>query len=279
MKKHNCSDCRREAKVLLYDLEVSPRLGYYYGTYDVTPIQEVEAPILLSISWKWLGDKKVNSLTLDDRGLVDTHNDKLLVKELWKLLDECEIACGHNSKRFDDKMANYFFIKHNMTPPSPYKEVDTLQIARRFFKFDNNKLDYLDKFLGGKGKTETTYADVWYDLLNGDKRARKKASDLMKKYNEQDVLALENIYKRLLPWATNHPNMALHAGRPDVCPRCGFEADFRVRAYRKTGMQINAVQYECSHCHAFVTRALTKDEREELAEEGRLKTTYRNLSN
>lgn len=271
-------DFRRDAKVLLVDLEISPRLGYYYGCYQVNPILEIEPPILLSISWKWLGEKKVHSLTLEDCRLVDPHNDKLLVDKLWQLYDDASIVCGHNSKHFDDKMANYFFIKHNMTPPSPYKEVDTLQMARRWFKFDKNNLDYLDKLFGGKGKTETTYADVWKDLLDGDRKARKRASDLMKKYNEGDVLALERIYNKLLPWATNHPNMALHAGRPTICPRCGYESSFKIKSYRRTGVQVNAIQYECMHCHAYVTRALDKDERLELEAQGNLKSMYRNLA-
>lgn len=271
-------DFRREAKVLFYDEEVSPSLGYYYGGYDVTPILEVEGPILLSISWKWLGEKKVHSLTLEDCRLVDPHDDKVLVKKLWDLLDECQVACGHNSRKFDDKMANHFFIKHNMTPPSPHKEVDTLQIARKYFKFNRNNLDYLDKFLGGKGKTRTTYADVWKDLLDGDKKARKHASVLMKKYNEGDVLALERIYNKLLPWADNHPNMALLAGQECICPRCGNSTDFKVKAYRRTGAQVNGIQYQCKHCGAYVTRKLEKHERDELDEQGRLKSTFRNLS-
>lgn len=271
-------DFRREAKVLFYDEEVSPSLGYYYGGYDVTPILEVEGPILLSISWKWLGEKKVHSLTLEDCRLVDPHDDKVLVKKLWDLLDECQVACGHNSRKFDDKMANHFFIKHNMTPPSPYKEVDTLQIARKYFKFNRNNLDYLDKFLGGKGKTQTTYADVWKDLLDGDKKARKHASVLMKKYNEGDVLALERIYNKLLPWADNHPNMALLTGQECICPRCGNSTDFKVKAYRRTGVQVNGIQYQCKHCGAYVTRKLEKHERDELDEQGSLKSVFRNIA-
>ena len=271
------TDYRRDAKVLFYDLEVAPRLGYYYGTYDVTPIKEVRPPILLSISWKWLGDKKVNSLTIFDRATVDPYNDKLLVDELWKLLDECQIAVGHNSKRYDDKMSNFFFIKHGLTPPSPYKEFDTLQTAKKYFKFDCNKLDYLGKLLVGEGKTEVTYGDVWEDLLEGNKKEKKRASELMKKYNENDVLLLEKIYNKMLPWATNHPNMALFAEQEHICPRCGNESEFRVKSYRRTGCQINAIQYQCLKCGAYVTRKLTKEERDILKENGKLTSTFRNV--
>ena len=270
-------DYRRDAKVLLYDLEVSPRLGYYYGAYEVTPIKEVRPPILLSLAWKWLGEKEVHCKTLLDYSIIDPYNDKLLVRELWNLLDQAEIVVGHNSKRFDDKMSNYFFIKHDMLPPSPYKEFDTLQAAKKYFKFDCNKLDYLGKLLNGKGKTELTYSDCWEDLLEGNKKQQKKASELMKKYNKNDVLLLEKLYNKLLPWATNHPNMALHAEREHICPRCGYESEFRVKSYRRTGMQINAIQYQCKKCGGFVTRVLTKEERDELRETGKLKSIFRNV--
>lgn len=274
MKK---TDFRRDAKVLFYDLEVSPRIGYYYGTYDVTPIKEIRPPILLSIAWKWLGEKKTNCLTLYDRATVDPYNDRLLVNELWNLLDEANIVVAHNGKRFDDKMSNYFFIKHDMDPPSPYKEFDTLQTAKKYFKFDCNKLDYLGKMLTGQGKTEVTYGDVWEDLLEGNKKEKKKASDLMKDYNIRDVEVLEKIYLKMLPWATNHPNMALYAGQEHICPRCGNDSEFEVKSYRRTGMQVNAIQYRCKKCGAYVTRKLSPEEREELDNNGKLRSTFRNM--
>lgn len=270
-------DFRRDANVLLYDIEVAPRLGFYYGNYEVTPIKELKPPTLLSVAWKWLGDKEAHCLTIYDRAGSDCYDDRLLVNELWNLLDACQIAIGHNSKRFDDKMSNYFFIKHNMTPPSPYQEFDTLQTAKKYFKFDCNKLDYLGKLLVGEGKTKETYGDCWEDLMFGNNKEKKKASELMKKYNINDVLVLEKIYNKMLPWATNHPNMALHAGKDYVCPRCGNDSEFEVKSYRRTGLQINAIQYRCKNCGGYVTKKLTPEEREELESEGRLRSTFRNV--
>ena len=271
------TDFRRDAKILIWDAEISPRLGYYYGAYEVTPIKEVRPPILLSIAWKWLGDKKANCLTLYDRPTVDSYNDKLLVNELWNLLDEAEIVVGFNNKRFDDKMANYFFVKHGMTPPSPYKEVDVMQNAKKYFKFDCNKLDYLGKLLVDGGKTKETYVDFWEDLLEGNRKERKKASEGMKKYNIEDVLVTERLYNKLLPWMTNHPNIALYAEQEHICPRCGNDSEFSVKSYRRTGMQINAIQYQCKNCGAYVTRKLSKEERDELREQGRLTSVFRNV--
>lgn len=274
MKK---TDYRRDAKVLIYDLECSPLLGWAYEQYQTNLLKVEQAPVLLAFSWKWLGEKgKPHGYTILDFKQSNRFDDSGIVRKLWELLDECEVAVAYNGKRFDDKMANTFFLKNNMTPPSLFKEYDPLQTARRFFKFGNNKLDYLGGLLINEHKTETTHSDCWYDMLYGDKRTQKKKAKLMDTYCRQDVVLLEKIYNKLLPWATNHPNMSVHAGEDSICPRCGHAARFRIKAYRKTGVQVNAIQLECGHCHSFVTRPLTPEEKEEYELHGSIKAKYRN---
>lgn len=267
---------QREANVLFYDLEVSGRLGWYYGVREVTPIREERAPTLLSVAWKWLGEKETHCLTLYDRQMADPLNDRMLVGELWSLLDKARIVVGHNSRSFDDKVASAFFLRHGMTPPSPYQEFDTLKTARKYFKFDDNRLDSLGKLLVGQGKTEVTYGDCWYNLMFGNNQEKKNASKLMSTYNKRDVEVLEKIYLKMLPWATNHPNMALAAGHDFLCSRCGNDSEFKIKAYRRTQTQVNAVQMQCKKCGAYVTRLLTPEEKEELMNKGSLKALYRN---
>ena len=52
--------------------------------------------------------------------------------------------------------------------------------------------------------------------MNGDKDAWKRMQD----YNVQDVVLLEQLYNKLLPWIKNHPNQNLFSGDV-VCPTCG----------------------------------------------------------
>lgn len=269
----------RDAKILCFDLEVSPNLGWFYGQYDTTPLKIEQPPVLLAMAWKWLGDKgKPQGNIISDFRQISNFDDYGIVHKLWELLDEANIVVAHNGRRFDEKVANAFFLRHNMKPPRPYQSFDTLQTARRYFKFDNNKLDYLGKLLIGEGKTNTTYRDCWDKMLNGSNQEQKKYGRLMDKYCRKDVEVLEKIYYKILPWANNHPNVALAAGVDFICPRCGNDADFKIKAYRRTGVQVNAIQYECLHCHGYVTRPLTKEEREELDDEGKRRSIYRNLS-
>mgnify|MGYP000039721627 FL=1 len=169
----------REAKVLFWDAECSPSLGYTYGQYQTNVIKVERPPVLLSFAWKWLGEKETHCLTLHDRPTVQQGDDSLLAKELWNILDQAEIVVNHNV-RFDNKFANGLFLRHGMPPTSWYKTFCTLQTARRYFKLDNNKLDYLGQLLGVGQKTAITNHDVWYDcLIHNDEKAWKK----LKKYN------------------------------------------------------------------------------------------------
>lgn len=163
-----------------------------------------------------------------------------------------------------------------MTPPSPFQPIDTLTEARRYFRLGSNKLDYLGELLVGEGKTETTYKDCWWGMLNGDDKTKKRLSKQMKIYCQQDVALLEKIYEKFLPWATNRPNLALEAGHDFVCPRCLESADFKVKSYRRTRVRTSAVQLQCKKCGGYVTRLLTPEEKEELASTGRLASIYRN---
>lgn len=268
-------DYRIEAKVLLIDLEVSPTLMWAYGQYETNAVKVMHPPILLSVAWKWLGGDETHCETLVDDETPVKWDDKMLVRRLWQLMDECQIFVSHNVK-FDERVANALFLRHGMARPSWYKTFCTLKTARRFFKLDNNKLDYLGKLLCGEGKTETTYADCWEDMLYGDEETKKRASETMKIYNKQDVDLLEKIYCKLLPFADNHPNMALAIGRPDVCPRCGKRSSFKIKAYRQTQNQVNAIQYQCRSCKGYVTRKLTKEEREELDFYNKRTSEFRN---
>lgn len=272
------TDFRRDAGVLNMDLEVAPRMAWVYDFYETNVVEEIRPQVLLAVSWKWLGEKEAHCLTIYDRPGINRYDDKPLVTELWNLLDEANIVCAFNGKRFDLKMSNTFFLRHNMAPPSPYKQVDPLQTLRAKFRLGCNKLDYVGQFMDVGKKTEETYKDCWKKLLEGNEKERKEASKIMSRYCQNDSELLEKVYLKVLPWMDNHPNMALYSEQETICPRCGCASEFEVKSYRRTGMQINAIQYKCKRCGAYVTRKLEKFERDELKEQGKLTTVFRNVA-
>lgn len=260
----------KKPRIISFDLEVSPALGYFYPpTYETGILKIEERQKLMSFAWQVVGEKKIHSLCLYDMDTykVDPHNDKLLTIELHKVLSTADILLGQNSDQFDIKMANYFFIRNGLEPIPPTKSLDTKKIAKRYFRFANNKLDNLGEELGVGGKTKVTHAQIWQDcFLDGDKKSWK----LMNKYCEQDVRITTEIYLKMRGFMHSHPSMSRISGEWDSCPRCGGY-NYRIKAYRTTNTS-RYRQYQCNECHGFFS-----DRKAVTAKQGDMKPEFVNV--
>lgn len=209
--------------ILFLDVETSPIRGWTWGMHEQEVISVDQHSHMLSFSCKWQHEKRIKTFALPDfPGYTkDLRNDKLLVTMLWNYISWADIVVAHNGDKFDMKKANARFVFHGLTPPPPVKTIDTLKIARRYFKFDSNKLDDLGKYLGLGEKLAHTGFKLWKDCMLGDMKAWK----LMKQYNEQDIVLLEKIYMKLRSWDTSHPNTTVYKegyGKEKmVCKTCG----------------------------------------------------------
>ena len=141
-------------KVLFVDIETKPLLAYCWGTFDQNiSLQQIKEDWCI-ISWaaKWAGSKEV--MQRDLRAGINDKNEKKMLQEIWKLLDEADIVIGQNSKRFDVKKLNEQFLKYEIDPPSPYRQEDTLTMSRKNFSPTSHKLEYRTKNLNKKYKKE-----------------------------------------------------------------------------------------------------------------------------
>jgi predicted RNA-binding Zn-ribbon protein involved in translation (DUF1610 family) len=200
-------------KILLLDIEVAPNLAYVWKLWDENiPLDRlIESGYILCWSAKWLGNPKV---FMSSRR-IDTQRAMLL--KLKTLLHDADAVIHYNGKRFDIPHINGAFLKNDIAPPSPYKQIDLLETVKTKFKFPSNKLDYVCKELGLPSKTKTTF-DLWVGCINNDVDSWKK----MEEYNINDVIIMEELYYKLRPWITKHANQALFAdGTQPVCPTCG----------------------------------------------------------
>lgn len=252
-------------KILLFDIETSPILANVWSLWsEARDFKFVDMDWhLLSWSAKWLHDKKVMTKGLPDYEdySKDPRNDKELVQDLWNLLDEADIVIGHNSAKFDIKKLNARFIFHGMTPPSNYKSVDTLKVAKDNFNFTSNRLDAIGRILGVGHKAETGGFELWSNCLQGKPQAWKK----MKEYNKQDVLLLEKVYLRMLPYIKNHPNVNLASSIDQPrCPCCGSEHLVR-RGYAYTALGKFA-RLCCSKCGKWSRTRVNELSKEQRAE-------------
>lgn len=209
-------------KILIYDIETSYTVGAVWGLYEQNVAHVLREPYIISVAWKWHDESTTHVMALPDFKTYkkDKRNDIELITELSKLFDKADIIIAHNGNGFDQKWSYGRFIVNKLTPPSPSKYVDTLLIARNKFKFNSNRLNDLAKYFNIGKKEDTGGIQLWVDCIENDK---KEAWNKMKKYNKKDVILLEKVYERMLPYITNHPNLALLEGESTACPNCGSE--------------------------------------------------------
>ena len=87
-------------------------------------------------------------------------------------------------------------------------------------------------------KVNTGGFELWLKCMQGDKRAWNK----MKEYNKGDVVLLEKIADKLIPWANNTPTNEYGI----TCPACSSEH------VQMRGWYVNRVfksrRYQCQNC-------------------------------
>lgn len=234
-------------RVLLYDIETAPNLVYTWGVYEQNVIEVVRHWYVLCFAYKWLDESKTHVVALPDfeEYLKNPDNDYHVIQELHNLFNEADVLIAHNGNKFDQKKVQARFIVHGFDPPMHYRQIDTLQVARQKFKFDSNKLNDLGTVLQAGKKVPTGGFALWLGCMEGD----PKAWDKMKRYNKQDVVLLEQVYLKLRPWISNHPDMAALADNQAGCPKCGgFDWQKRGIKHNKT---TSNQQYQCNSCKGY----------------------------
>jgi len=238
-------------RIIIYDIEVSPILSWTYPPNYETRVQKIERGWhLMSFAYKELGKKKIHVHALPDYNLYEyePYNDKALLQDLRKMLDDADLVIGHNSDKFDNKKANARFVYHDIAEPSPYEKADTLKIARSNFKFDSNRLDDLAQYLG-IGTKQGNHGDLWHACLHRDEKAWRK----MKAYNKQDVHLTEQVYLKLRSWHKSHPNMSKYRKNEEdvICPTCS-STNYWKRGYLGVASRWKQ-RYECTDCGRWYT--------------------------
>lgn len=231
-----------EVKILILDIETAPKIAYVWRFFkeNVGADQVLKHGHIMSFAAKWLGDDKI--VYMENR----KEDDRRIIGALVNLLSDADIVVAHNGVKFDFAQISGRALVHGFAPPSPYKVVDTLKVARFKFGFASNSLAYLAKVLGCHEKEKHKKFpgfELWLECL----RNNEEAWEEMKQYNVQDVETLEEIYHKMLPWMDKHPNIAtLSESNEPACPKCGsHHLQKRGFAYTNVGKY---QRYQCQDC-------------------------------
>ena len=230
-------------RILLFDCETAPLLANVWRVFkeNIGVNQIREHTTMLSYAARFLGSKE--TLYEDAR---DYTSDLPLVRNLCDLLSNTDFVVAHNGRRFDLKQIRGRALVNGIRPFSPVKVIDTLDIAKNEFAFPSNSLAYLAEVLGCSKKGEHKKFpgfSLWAEVLKGN----VEAWDEMKLYNIQDIDTLEEVYLKLRPWATQHPNVAVYEdAEAPTCPKCG-STHLQRRGFSHTNVAVYQ-RFCCAEC-------------------------------
>lgn len=201
---------KKGPKILVIDIETAPIIAHMWSMWQQGfGLNQMQSDWhLLSYAAKWLDSDEV--FYKDQRFQKDITDDKHLLEDIWELFDQADFIVGHNIRKFDTKKIKARMILNGMTPPTSFRQIDTLIIAKSVFAFTSNKLEYLtDKLckVFKKSKHGKFHGhSLWTECLKGNMEAWQEMED----YNKYDILSNQELFEILAPWDNRLPNFDLY---------------------------------------------------------------------
>jgi DNA polymerase elongation subunit (family B) len=238
-------------RILAIDIETAPNTAHVWGLFkqNIGLNQILETGRVMCFSSKWLNEKGKLQFWSEHK---DGHEDTIIAAH--SVLDDADAVLSFNGQSFDMPTLNREFLKYDLPPPSPYRHIDLLQVAKRRFRFTSNKMAHLAEELGVTLKESNRGHQLWIDCMNGDKKAWKE----METYNKGDVTTLAELYEKMLPWIDTHPNHALYSVENPEDPTCTNCGSIDVHRH---GVQRNKthsyLRYQCNDCGTWLRGRFT----------------------
>lgn len=231
--------------IMTWDIETSPCLGLFWRpSYNatITYDQILDEGKIICISFKLLGSKYVYNLVWDTKKQCD----KDLLVEFADIYSQMDAVVTHNGDKFDIKWIKTRLLNHKLPALKPVVSIDTLKLAKQL-GFNSNRLDYINKFLGKSGKKDGGGWSRVKKILRGDREALEEHRD----YCDRDVVALEEIFKELIPYVNLPTHLGvLNGSTKGSCPKCG-STNSRLHGNRVTAAGIRYEYRQCRSCANF----------------------------
>lgn len=246
---NKATQLRTKRKRLFFDIETSPNIGMFWQAgykqkIDYSNIIKERA--IICICYKWEDEKEVYSLTWDRK-----QSDRVMLEKFIEVANVATEMVGHNGDKFDLAWIRTRCLFHNIDMFPKYQTIDTLKVSRSKFRFNSNRLNYIADYLGLGQKIKTEF-DLWKNILLDN---NKQSMEDMVKYCKKDVVLLEKVFKKLRVHMDNkvHYGVLFNQDRGS-CPECGSDELIRHKV-RTTPTGLKKIQYQCSTCHCFHTKA------------------------
>ncbi len=237
-----------EPKIVLWDLETIPNLSEVMKimpSLSDYPGLTLKASInsIICFGYKIYGTKDTNCINIWDLKNKNINDDYELCKIIQDTLKDADAIVTHNGKRFDLKFLQTRLIFHGLPTLPKIQHIDTCTESKKNLLMFNNRLNTLAKFMTSEEKMENGGWELWVKVLQGDKRSMK----IMSEYCKQDVVVLEKVFKKLMPFINNLPNHNRYSPiEKNLCPNCGSSRVHR-NGFRNTKTN-TFLRYRCIDC-------------------------------
>lgn len=230
----------KKSNILLLDIETAPITAYAWDlrTEYISPDNIIDTSYIMCWSAKWLHHPRIYF----ERTPYRKRGCRRMLRGIHSLMEEAEMIMTYNGNRFDIPTLNREFLLYGLHPPAPSKQIDLYPIAKRRFRFASHSMDHIAKQLKIGAKVQHEGFSMWVKCMDND----PAAWGVMEPYNKNDVVVLEGIYKRLLPWLPNQG----HSVRNEhnlVCPNCGGDR-YQQRGYMYSQVA-KYVRFQCMECY------------------------------
>lgn len=243
----NQPELPKEPRILFVDIETAPCIAAVFGRFNINLSQDniiKNGSYILTASWEWLDSDLIYGIALGPDEAIHG-NDRDILEELVKAIDQADIVVAHNSVKFDVPAIKLRLLANNMRPFKTVKVLDTLRMAKHF-KFPSNKLDSIGAYLNIGRKKDTGGIRLWIDCIEG----KQQALDDMLEYNIEDVRLLKEVYKRLAAFNSATANLGhYYDDDKEHCPACGSTNLSKTKSsvYTPISEYEELVCQECGH--------------------------------
>jgi hypothetical protein len=245
----------KKFKRLFFDIETSPNIVFSWNIgYNLNISYEniLTERAVICICYKYEHDKNVKYLTWD-KG-----NDVEMLKEFSKILNEADEVIGHNCDKYDIKWFRTRCLKFGISVTPYITSIDTLKEAKKYFRFNSNRLDYIGQYLGVGKKMETGGFQLWKDIVM---KNSKLAMTTMVQYCKQDVMLLEEVYHKFNPYIKHKTYIGklTDVESKGICPECDSDK------IHKHKLRVSAAgrytqQYKCASCGKYHSVSVRKED-------------------